>query len=56
MRGKTIARAGPDLQAGDRRHARCTLGHRLARLAGDGATIRAFDPEGMEQAGRCCPA
>jgi UDPglucose 6-dehydrogenase len=28
----------------------------LARLAGDGATIRAFDPEGMEQARPLLPA
>ena len=44
-------RARPDLQAGDRRHARSRRRCRSsARLAGDGAVIRAFDPEGMEQA------
>ena len=57
VRGKTIARAGPDLQAGDRRHARlrrrCPI---VSRLAGDGAIDPRVRPRGHGAgARRCCP-
>ena len=56
VRGKTIARARPDLQAGDRRHARRAVDpHRLApgRRRRDDARLR----PGGHGAGarRCCP-
>ena len=50
-------RARPDLQAGNRRHARLARRCRIvSRLVEDGATMRAFDPEGMEQARPLLPA
>ncbi len=50
VRGKTVRGARPHLQAQHRRHARRAepLGDR--RAPGCGASVRAYDPEGVEQA------
>ena len=51
VRGKTIARARPHLQAQHRRHARRAVDRRsITALQDMGAKVRAYDPEGMEQA------
>jgi UDPglucose 6-dehydrogenase len=56
VRGKTIAVLGLTLkpETDDMRDAPSIS--IVARLAGDGATIRAFDPEGMQQARTVLPA
>ncbi len=56
VRGKTIAVLGLTFkpETDDMRDAPALS--IVARLVGDGATIRAFDPEGMQQAGPLLPA
>ena len=46
VRGKTIAHAGPDLQAQHRRHARRAVPRHRHALQDAGAKVRAYDPAG----------
>jgi UDPglucose 6-dehydrogenase len=53
--GKTDRRAGRDLQAQHRRHARRAQPRHPPGSAGLGATVQAFDPEGRHEAEKLLP-